>query len=279
MIRIVRLDNGNEQCRSTTGMQQNLAKLHRAKIDILCCQDIWRSMDDRKDATRILTDSLRMTYSCFAASHHRQKKTGQKSNGVSGLAIFTGSEMWMLNSGSFPVLIEPDGTKRVAQFALVRKNGISILVLNLQICRSRQTQRMQLCALFSHPMLKERYGAVVLCSDQQIVLSVRELKKITDSSNYAPYHSLASPAVSLGEGVLCVLIAREQAVASVTICSAGGGRVTESENPAFRKLQASQSLEFELNRIPQDKENRLYLPLSFRERSPVYQNKRLAITV
>ena len=174
--------------------------------------------------------------------------------GASGLAILTGTKIWPLNSGNLKGICEPEGSREIVQFALVRKNGASVLVLNLQLCGSRQSQLLQLGALFSHQVLKGRYGAVVLCSDRRTKLTAKELQTITKTSNYVA-HSPAPSASSAGEGMLWILVAKKQPVASVTISN----------------LQTSLSLEFEMDRISLDKNNKPYYALSFDEQWAGYK--------
>ena len=255
MIRAVTLNNNDGQENPTPDLLARVAQLGQSKIDILCCQGVWHAMDDSEDETRKIAKSLRMNYSIFAANHTRKRKTKQNVNGVRGLAILTGTGIWPLNSGSFQGVDDSDGSRGIVQFALVRKNAASMLVLNLQLCESKQSQLLQLDALFSHPMLKERYGAVVLCGDRRTRLSAKELQTITKRSSYTS-HSPPPTASSVGDGLLWLLVAGKQPLASVTI----------------HNQQPSSSLEFELDRISQDKNFRpYYLPLSFEEQRSVYK--------
>ena len=254
MIRAVTLNSNDGRGNTTPDLHERVAHLGMRQIDILCCQGVWRAMDDGEDETRIMAKLLRMNSSFFAASHTWKRTTERKMNGVRGLAILTGTGIWPLNSGSFQGVDESDGSTGIVQFALVRKNGASILVLNLQLCRSRQLQLLQLDALFSHPMLKERYGAVVLCGDRRTRLSAKELQAITKRSHYTS-HSPPPSASSVGEGLVWILVAGKQPVASVTI----------------RNQQSSSSLEFEIDRIAQDKNYKPYLPLSFQEQWSGYK--------
>lgn len=272
MIRVVTLDSRNEYGLATTGLHNHATQLQDAEIDILCCQGLWRSKDGSADETRILADVLRMPYSCFIANQHRQSRMGAKADGVSGLAILAGVGMWMLNSGCFHVIGESDKVKGVVQFALVRKNDTTLLVLNLHLCGSAPSQLQQLHALFSHSILRERYGAVVLCGDRHIKLSAKKLQQtVTGKANTSPQRHLASSTVSPGTGILCMLTAKEQPVASVTLC--GTGQARNSDQPTFPNRQASLSLDFELDRIPQGRNSKPCLPMSFEENWSGYKSK------
>jgi len=257
MIKAVTLNINDGPGGPPPDLHERLSQLGPAEIDILCCQGVRRAVDEREDETRIIAQSLRMNCSCFAASHPWQRKKERSTHGVKGLAILTGAGAWMLNSGSLQGVGEADGTKGFVQFALVRKNDTSILVLNLQLCESRKLQLLQLRALFSHPLLKERYGAVVLCGDRQARWSAMELQTITGGSTYALPHHPAPLRPCADEGLLWILVAREQPVAAVTI----------------RNWQTNLSLEFEMNRISPDKVQRpYYLPLSQEEQWVRYKD-------
>ncbi|MBV5317318.1 MAG: hypothetical protein JZU50_05885 [Desulfobulbaceae bacterium] len=277
MIRVMTLNTSNEQDGVAMDPQEHLGQLQRAEIDILCCQGLWRSMDGSEDQARVLSESLGMPYSCFIPGPCRQSKQGASLQGISGLAIMGGAGMWMLNSGSIPVISEPGGTKARAQFALFRKNGTSVLVLNLQLCGSKQSQLLQLRGLFSHSLLKEKYGAVVLCGDRQAGMTVKKLRTITGKSSYAPHQSLISGDGSFEEGMLCILTAKEHPVAAVSLFENGLGQVATSCSPAIGNRQAGLSLDFAMDRIPQDAYNKSFLPMSFEEQWSGYKAKAGAV--
>ena len=180
--------------------------------------------------------------------------------------------MWMLNSGSFQVVGESEGAKGVVQYALVRKNDTTLLMLNLQLCGSGPSQLLQLQALFSHSILSERYGAVVLCGDRHTRLSAKKLQQtVTGKANASPHRHLASSTVSPGTGILCMLTAKEHPVASVTLC--GTGQASALDQPNIPNRQASLSLDFELDRIPQGRNSKPCLPMSFEENWSGYKSK------
>jgi len=260
MIRVMTLDTGDLPDHATNRLQQCIAPTGPGTIDILCCQSIRRSLDGNEDPTDTLAQSFGLICSCFAAHRPRLEKPPQPT-GVSGLAIMVGGGVLMLNSGSFPVPGDQEGEEWIVQFALVRKNGASILILNLQLAAAKPAQRMQMHALFSHPLLKERYGAVVLCADRQTTLSGKALQAITTRSDYILRSGLKPAPSGPGNGMMCLLTAREQAATAVTIGSA-------AVLPAAELCACPPSgltIEFEINRSAKDNKNRPYLPLSFRE--------------
>ena len=262
MIRVMTLDTGDLPDHAPNRLQQGIAPLGPGNIDILCCQAIRRSLDGNESLTDTLAQSFGLTCSCFAVHRPRPKKPDlQPKRSVSGLAIMVGGGVWMLNSGSFPVPGDHEGEEAVVQFALVRKNGVSVLVLNLQIATAKPAQRVQLQALFSHPLLKERYGAVVLCADRHTALSSKALQAITTRSDYILRSGLKPGPSGPGNGMMCLLTTREQAATAVTIGSADALQAAGS----YAWPQPGLTLEFNIHRIAKDKNNRPYLPLSFNE--------------
>ena len=261
MIRVMTLDTGGQPDHATNRLPQRIVPKEPANIDILCCQSIRRSMDGNEDLTDTLAQSFGLTCSCFAAHRPRLGNPQQPQRGVSGLAIMVGNGVWMLNSGVFPVLGDQEGEEGIVQFALVRKNGASVLVLNLQLAASKAAQREQMHALFSHPLLKEQYGAVVLCADRQTALSAKALQAITTRSEYGLRSSLKPAQPDPGKGMMCLLTTREQAATAVTIDSADALQAAGS----CKLPPSGLTLDFNIDRIAKDKNNRPYLPLSFSE--------------
>ena len=262
MIRVMTLDTGDQPDHATNQLQQCIAPKGPANIDILCCQSIRRSLDGNENLTDTLAQSFGLTCSCFAAHRPRQGKPDQQpKSGVSGLAIMVGGGVWMLNSGSFPVPGDQEGEEGLVQFALVRKNGASILVLNLQIAASKPAQRVQLHALFLHPLLKEQYGAVVLCTDRHTALSAKALQAITTRSDYILRSSLKPAQGGPSNGMMCLLTTRERAATAVSVGSAAALQAAGS----CGLPQPGLTLEFDIDRLAKDKKSRPYLPLSFSE--------------
>ena len=263
MIHVMTLATGEQPDYAIHRLPQENVPLRRhAPIDILCCQSIQRSAEDNQDLNRTLAQAFGLTCSCFTANRQQPQAKGRRIDIDSGLAIMTGIGVWMLNSGTFSVFGDQEGEEQIVQFALVRKNGASVLVLNLHIAASAATQRVQLEALFSHPLLKEQYGAVVLCTDRQTALSGKEVRALTTRSNYCLHHNPRRAPSCPGKGMVCLLTAREKATVAVTLGSGSDGASAElCDFP-----QPGLAIKFEMQRIVQNPQNiRPYLPLSFRE--------------
>lgn len=248
-------------------MRARIEPLRQGGIDLICCQNILRAGIDQTracaEASRRLSESLGLTCSCFAAS---RRVRPDRTDTVNGLAVLTGTGVWMLNSGSFAVGEGEEET--VVQFALTRKNGASVLALNLHLAASPQAQARQLGELFVHPLLKDPYGAVVLCADRPAALTFKEWQVLAARSNYAPQRDLIATAE---DGLLCLLTARTGAVSVVTV------RQPETLPDCGRRDAAGAvglSMEFEIQRMTQDKRNRPYFPLSFREQWLGYKDHR-----
>lgn len=267
MIKAMTLNAAARNEKSPDRLRPSLQPLRQGEIDLLCCQSIHHSMDGQGSISRLLAETLGLTYSCFAAVRPQSAPWPDGKKTVRGLAIFTGNGVWVLNSGSFAV---GDGEEEeTVQFALIRKNGASVLALNLHLAASQQAQARQLRDLFLHPLLKERYGAVLLCADRPAALPLKEWKAMTARSNYSLHHNLLSSTGS--RGLLCLLTARTEAMAAVTV------RPPEPVPPADVKGLAAcpgNIMEFEIQRMISDKPIRLTFPLSFREQWLGYKEHR-----
>ncbi len=262
MIRIMTMDTATQPAHTSNRFRECVAPLRQADLDILCCQSMRRSADGGEDTSRLLSQTLGMTYSCFAAYRDQQTNEARINGALNGLSILTGPEVWMLNSGSFPLPDGREGKEQVAQFAVVRKNNTSFLVLNLQLARSTKKQAHQLQFLFSQPLLKGSYGAVLLCSNRQATVSCRELQSITNLSTYRmhPTHPLPSP----NQGMLWLLTSRDQAKVALTVHNSSILKLLQT-SPRSHVPEPPLTLEFEVNRVLKNGKIRPNLPLSFRE--------------
>lgn len=231
-------------------------------LDLLCCQSIthastFRSNDWGAESDR-LARRLQLTCSCFAAD--RQQKCGSVQDGapLRGQAIFTGPGVWMLNSGSF--IIGQGDCEEVVLFALVRKNGSSVLVFNFHLADSSAAQEIQLADLFQHSLLKEPYGAVVLCTDQQSMLPSKKWLSVTAASSYTPFQLDSS-----GDALLSLLTVRNGAVSN---------RMLEVQQEKNHGKLPGLSLTVDIKRTVTSKRSRPSFPLSFREQWLGYRDNR-----
>ena len=164
--------------------------LREEKVDILCCQEAFATDDDRYNTAAVLAKDLCMTCSFSTARRKKRLFQGKRLECTSGMAILTGADTWMLYSGSFSL---PETTKdrgRVAQFAVIRKNGNTILVINVHLSHlknGRKLRRKQMRAILSHASLERPYGAVVLCGDFNAALEEDDLKALRNQSGYLVY--------------------------------------------------------------------------------------------
>jgi len=269
MIRIMTLDTATQAEHSLDRLRTRIEPLRAQAIDLLCCQSIGHAKDGRGgprlDASQLLAETLGLTCSCFASrrSPAKGKKAGK------GLATFTGTGVWVLNSGSFTIGNAGEDEEEIVQFALIRKNGVSVLALNLHLAAVEKVQKRQLADLFSHALLKDPYGAVVLCADRAAQLSSKQWQALAGSSSYTLHHHLFDAAN--GCGLLCLLTARTGAASTVTV------RQPEPQPSRAGKHSgalAELTLSFDIQRLTADKRNRPIFPLSFREQWLGYKEHR-----
>ncbi|MEA3467446.1 MAG: hypothetical protein U9R57_04390 [Thermodesulfobacteriota bacterium] len=142
-------------------------RLKEENFDILCCQESFRTVDGEHDTARTLATGLGMSYSFSAARRKKRLFSGEKVESFSGLSILTGPQTCMIYSGSFPL---PDTCKAkgsAAQFAIIRKNGDAVLIVNLFLShlKKKNMRIKQLQTILSHPVMEKQYGAILVCGD------------------------------------------------------------------------------------------------------------------
>lgn len=251
-------------------LRTRIAPLHREGIDLLCCQSIAHNLepDDGAavDDSRQLSRVLGLTCSCFAAGRQAAPLTAHPHRTLNGLAILTGTGVWTLNSGSF--VVGEGESEEVVLFALVRKNGSSVLVLNLHLSPLPEYQEMQLSQLFHNPLLKEPYGAVVLSANRAAALSPKRWQSMSAPSLYATQHHLCDPAGA--DGLLCLLTVRNGATSEVTVEQSKVGLCGNREGGAVPGL----AFALDIKRCTKDRRSRPSFPLSFREQWLGYRDSR-----
>lgn len=251
-------------------LRTRIAPLHREGIDLLCCQSIAHNLEPGEEAavddSRQLSRVLGLTCSCFAAGRQMAPETSKQHRTLKGLAILTGPGVWTLNSGSF-VVGEGEG-EEVVLFALVRKNGSSVLVLNLHLSAVPECQEVQLGQLLSNALLKEPYGAVVLSANRAVALSATKWQSLSAPSLYAVRHQLA--AATGADGLLSLLTTRIASASEVTVVPAKTGRGAHPEGNAIPGL----AFALDIKRCVAERRSRPSFPLSFREQWLGYRDSR-----
>ncbi|HHD56777.1 MAG TPA: hypothetical protein ENK89_03755 [Desulfobulbaceae bacterium] len=143
-------------------------QLQKEQLDILCCQEVFRSMDGRFDTVSTLAAELGMNYSFAAARSKKRIFRGEKIDSYSGMAVLSRPGTPMLFSHTMPLPEVEEDKDRAAQFIVLRSNGNGILVVNLHLSHlkgAENLRREQLCTILSHPILEKNYAAVILCGD------------------------------------------------------------------------------------------------------------------
>jgi hypothetical protein len=262
MINIMTINAGNATGRILDQPPTCLEPWYRNTPDIVCCQSVHRSAEGIVDTSCLPPGSANMTCGCFVADkqHANRKKVRKKC--MEGLAVFIGTGAWMLNSGSFFISGSQEAEEWAVQFALVRKGTVAVLVLNLQFPAVLHGLKSKMRTLFSHPLLKERYGAVVVCGDRQPPLSKRERLTITGRSNYFLHDRQKLSAPPDNKGMLWLLAPRVQEIA-VTLTHPP--RHNEPHSTTDLRQSPGLTMTFEVARPMAGKNTRLHLPLSFRE--------------
>ena len=257
MFRITTLNKPCNHLRAEE-LAKRMAPLLSGGLDLLCCQSVAHASTPRKkgqDAeTDLLTKYLHLTCSCFAADRQPKNDSQRKSQPLRGQAIFTGPGVWMLNSGSF--LIGESDCEETVLFALVRKNGSSVLVFNFHLADAPEQQEIQLTDLFQHNLLKTAYGAVALCTDQQALISPKKWLNICANSCYTPFQ-FESTNNSL-----------------LSLFNAKNGSLTQYPVESSANLIPGVSILVDIKRTMKSRRSRPSFPLSFREQWLGYRDNR-----
>ncbi|MGD9948826.1 MAG: hypothetical protein AB7U29_10130 [Desulfobulbus sp.] len=259
MFRITTL---NEPCSqmSADKLSVRMSPLLSEGIDLLCCQSIAHASTPKNtnqdNETDLLADQLRLTCSCFAADRQQKNESTTNNKPLRGQAIFTGPGVWMLNSGSFA--IGEDDCEEVVLFALVRKNGSSVLVFNFHLADSPKQQALQLTDLFQHSLLQTVYGAVAICTDRESLLSPKKWHNLSATSCYTPFQF-----ESTSNGLLTLLNAKNGSITNYSM-------QLEQEKKTLPGL----SLSVDIKRTQKNKRSRPSFPLSFREQWLGYRDNR-----
>jgi len=173
------------------------------------------------------------------------------------LAICTGPEVWVLNSGSF--IIGEGDVAALVQFALVRKHGAPLLAFNLQLDPLRDIWLLQLRKLFAHALLRAFHGAVAICADRAIALSARQWQKLTARSGYVHRQT---PLTSSGNDLLGLFTARRP---KTPVTRGYWSARAASVNAGHASNPSALTMTVEIKRINPDTSRRLAFPLSFHE--------------
>ncbi|MBM9613131.1 hypothetical protein JWJ90_02395 [Desulfobulbus rhabdoformis] len=226
-------------------------------LDLLCCQSVGQSasLQDKKQENEatLLAQHMGLTYSCFASD--RRRKDTEKNSPLFGQVVFSGPGVWVLNSGSF--LIGEGKNEEAVLFALVRKNGSSVLVFNFHLADTAKKQEQQLTQIFQQNILKEPYGAVAICTDQPSLLSQKKWFNITSHSTYQPYQCETCDQGMIG------LFKSEQ------------GSITQYPQDMDPKNIPGLSLLVDVKRTVRSRRSRPSFPLSFREQWLGYRDNRV----
>ncbi|MGI6656795.1 MAG: hypothetical protein ACOX5Z_08260 [Desulfobulbus sp.] len=248
----------NTTGRSPAKMRERLAPLHR-KVDLLCCRSDALAREERRSraarSAPAAADALGLACSCLVPLRPlRRNEQADPSAPEQGLAMFTGPELWMLNSGSFTV-----AGSGVVQFAVLRKQGRSLLALNAHLAGSRPQQHKEMLAeLFRHPRVQETYGAMVLCIDSVPQLDRDQWLRLSASSPYRPHSAVLS---SVDDGLLCLYAHKNWA--------------SQLAKPTVLQAAPAPALTFAAHRVTSSsKHQRTVFPLSFREQWLGYRELR-----
>jgi hypothetical protein len=158
--------------------------LKKENFDILCFHDASHDRELMFNKSSFLADKLGMTCSFTVTDGQSDSEQKKQVYSISGLTIMAGASTWMLSSGSFPMSAAGKKSSS-AQFAIIRKDGNAVLVINILFEKgSGVLRRTQLCQLLEHPVLNKPYAAVLLCGN----FTIKGNKGRTSGKNQFSYN-------------------------------------------------------------------------------------------
>ena len=229
------------------GSEAHLNPGAMAGADVVCCRALVRPEGEDGGRVRRVLEGLGLTCSCFVPDPTLPAAGGEPA----GLAILTGPGLWPLNSGRLRLGDEDRDNGGMVQFLHVRKQGASLLVLNLRLASAPERQQALLAAVFAHGLLKERCSGVVLCSDRPVEVGERVLRGLARAAGYA-----FRPGAAADSGPLLFVPAHGRGT------SASVSPVEPTDLPAATR---SRTLRLSIQRQPAKPTDRLRVPLYYRE--------------
>ncbi len=278
MLRIATINAGGHASSDPPEFENLVKELQKERFDILCCQDVFVGDDGTTNFAVQLADPLGMT--CSFAGSPRKKREGKLKHGQNSLgkAILAGSDCCMLSSG---VIALPDlwRKKSVAQFAVIRKDGDAVLVVNLQlpsIKKGADIQREQVQVILDHQIMTKQYAAIILCGDLGQGKQGNALGYIQKKSQYRVRDSqvaLVKAGQKSGAGrkslknnpfkeQVWILEEKCDPVAKI-LCSNGRRLQPPTRDQAATVPLHGAALDIELVRIPSKDKSQIYRYVSF----------------
>ena len=228
------------------GSEAHLEPRSLAGADVVCCRALVRPEGEDGGRVRRVLEGLGLTCSCFVPDPTLPAAGGEPA----GLAILTGTGVWPLNSGRLRLGDEDRDNGGMVQFLHVRKQGASLLVLNLRLAPAPERQQALLAAVFAHGLLKERCSGVVLCSDRPVEVGERVLRGLARASGYA----------------LCPTAADSGPLLFVPAPGRGTTARVSPIGPADLPVaERNRTLRLSVQQHPARPSDRLRVPLSYRE--------------
>lgn len=254
MIKVMTLDTAKSRTGAGAQAEATFQGIRQAGIDLLCCQSVTSSYGEDNSA-RLLAESSGLICSCYAPPG---RQPNDDDHGSEGLAMLSGPDVWVLNSGRLILPGCGGHPAWTAQFALLRKGRVSLLVFNLKLADQASTNKSQLHSLLGHPLCREAKTLVLVCADRRPRCTDGEFARLVNHANLHPQTDL----IGDDNGWLC-LLARSQAYEIGVLRDRGAlapGKTKEAVLAAPQFVAAA----FEIRPKAQGR-TRPLLPLSFRE--------------
>ncbi len=248
------------------------------QMDIICWHGIACGRDSSQSTVESLAEALAMTCSFSATKKPRQTDAKNQKTSPAGLAILTGPSTWMMYSGNVPLTEASGQQDGMAQFAIIRKNGDALLIINLNLdldldltLTGQKAQQGQLETLFSHPIMAKQFAAIIISTASGAAPQRKKVLHLLKKS--APFGvrnglvgRLFRQQAAPDCGGLYILAARQNPVAKISICNSRFLHTTDLPSTNHSPQATGVALDLGLSRIHRDETSQLYRCASFTPR-------------
>ncbi len=256
--------------------EQVIDIVHSQQMDIICWHGIACGRDNSQSTVESLAETLAMTCSFSATKPRRQTDGKNRKTSPAGLAILTGPATWMMYSGNVPLTKASGQQDGMAQFAIIRKNGDALLIINLNLdldltLNGQQAQQRQLETLFSHPIMAKQFAAIIISTASGAAPQRKKVLHLLKKS--APFGvrnglvgRLFRQQAAPDCGGLYILAARQNPVAKISIRNSRFLHTTDLPSTNHSPQATGVALDLGLSRIHRDETSQLYRCASFTPR-------------
>jgi len=178
-------------------MDQLERNIRSLSPDIICCQEVFQSFDERFDTGRCLADRLGLQFKFLALRKKRRHLGDQWLMSYSGLAVLSRWNIAKHTAIRLPTL--PEDGERSAFFVVLAKEAQSILIINTHLTHlptAKNTRIAQLETILAQQDIRAGHDAVFLCGDFNAPPDSTEVQYLLNHPTLAVRDTLALPSAA-----------------------------------------------------------------------------------